>query len=159
LTDLEILKKIAMLLKNKNLSIATAESCTGGLIAHTLTNISGSSEYFDRGVITYSNRSKIELLNVPKQNLKQFGAVSKQVAISMSEGIKKKSNVDIGISTTGIAGPAGGSEKKPVGLVFIAVTNNNGTIVKKFNFSGNRSQIKSSICNASLELLLEILTK
>lgn len=159
LTDGEILKKIFTILKRKKLTVATAESCTGGLISHTLTNISGSSENFDRGVVAYSNQSKMELLDVPKDNLIKYGAVSIEVAKSMAEGIKKKSNVDIGISTTGIAGPTGGSKDKPIGLVFIAISNDKSTIVKKYNFSGSRSEIKTNTCHASLEILLDFLEK
>ena len=101
--DENLLKKVADLLKEKKLKIATAESCTGGLISHTLTNISGSSDYFDRGIVSYSNKSKTELLEVPEDIIKKYGAVSKQVAKIMAENIRKKSKVDIGIATTGIA--------------------------------------------------------
>jgi nicotinamide-nucleotide amidase len=151
--------KISNMLKNQKLVIATAESCTGGLISHTLTNISGSSEYFDRGIITYSNRAKMELLDVPEDILKNYGAVSMEVAKSMAKGVRIKSNVDIGISTTGIAGPTGGSKEKPVGLVFIAISTENNTFVKKFNFSGNRLQNKKSTCDAALDMLLYVLTR
>ena len=148
---------ISDLLKNKHLTIATAESCTGGLIAHTLTNISGSSEYFDRGLVTYSNNAKIESLDVPKEFLEKFGAVSKEVAKAMAEGIRTKSKVNIGISTTGIAGPAGGTHEKPVGLVYIAISTDEKTIVKKFQFSGNRLKNKEDTCNASLQMLYDII--
>jgi nicotinamide-nucleotide amidase len=157
LIDEKNLKLISDLLKKKHLTVATAESCTGGLIAHTLTNISGSSEYFDRGAITYSNNAKIELLNVPKILLEKHGAVSKQVAKAMAEGIRTKSMVDIGISTTGIAGPTGGTADKPVGLVYIAISNEEDTIVKKFNFSGDRLQNKENTCNAALQMLYKII--
>lgn len=159
LIDEELLDKISNMLKNQKLVIATAESCTGGLIAHTLTNISGSSEYFDRGIVSYSNRAKMELLDVPEDMLKKYGAVSMEVAKSMAKGVRIKSNVDIGISTTGIAGPTGGSKEKPVGLVFIAVSTERNTVVKKFNFSGDRPQNKKSTCNAALDMLLDVLTR
>ena len=159
LIDGEIPDKISNMLKNQKLVIATAESCTGGLIAHTLTNIFGSSEYFDRGIVSYSNRAKMELLDVPEDMLKKYGAVSMEVAKSMAKGVRIKSNVDIGISTTGIAGPTGGSKEKPVGLVFIAVSTERNTVVKKFNFSGDRSKNKESTCNAALDMLLNVLTR
>ena len=158
LIDGKLTDKTSNMLKNQKLVIATAESCTGGLIAHTLTNISGSSEYFDRGIVSYSNRAKMELLDVPEDMLKKYGAVSKEVAKSMAKGVRIKSNVDIGISTTGIAGPTGGSKEKPVGLVFIAVSTERNTAVKKFNFSGDRSQNKKSTCDAALDMLLDVLT-
>ncbi len=159
LIDGELPDKISNMLKNQKLVIATAESCTGGLIAHTLTNISGSSEYFDRGIVSYSNRAKMELLDVPEDMLKKYGAVSMEVAKTMAKGVKIKSNVDIGISTTGIAGPTGGSKEKPVGLVFIAVSTERSTVIKKFNFSGDRSQNKKSTCDAALDMLLDVLTR
>ena len=158
LIDGELPDKLFNMLKNQKLVIATAESCTGGLIAHTLTNISGSSEYFDRGIISYSNRAKMELLDVPENMLKKHGAVSMEVAKTMAKNVRIKSNVDIGISTTGIAGPTGGSKGKLVGLVFIAVSTEKDTVVKKFNFSGDRSQNKKSTCDAALDMLLDVLT-
>lgn len=157
--DGELPDKISNMLKNQKLVIATAESCTGGLIAHILTNISGSSEYFDRGIVSYSNRAKMELLDVPDDMLKKYGAVSMEVAKSMAKGVRIKSNVDIGISTTGIAGPTSGSKEKPVGLVFIAVSTERNTVVKKFKFSGDRSQNKRSTCDAALDMLLDVLTR
>jgi PncC family amidohydrolase len=144
-------------LKKKHLSVAVAESCTGGLLAHILTNISGSSEYFDRGVVSYSNQAKIELLGVPEKTLKDFGAVSEQTAKAMAIGIKNKSKVDIGISTTGIAGPAGGTKEKPVGLVYVGIASSKNVAVKKFIFFGNRLQNKENTCNAALEMILEII--
>lgn len=157
LVDKDILDKVSNLLKQKNYTVATAESCTGGLIAHTLTNISGSSDYFDRGIISYSNNAKIELLGVSEDILKEYGAVSEQVAKVMAEGVRTKSNVDIGIATTGIAGPTGGTNEKPVGLVYIGISTADNTVVKKFNFLGDRLQNKEETCNAALNMLLDIL--
>jgi nicotinamide-nucleotide amidase len=159
LNNEEILKKVTIILKVKNIKIATAESCTGGLISHTLTNISGSSEYFDRGIVSYSNKAKTKLLEVSEELLEKFGAVSEQVAKAMAEGVRKRSNVDIGIATTGIAGPTGGTKEKPVGLVYISISSTNNTIVKKFKFAGNRLENKESTCNAALNLLLDFITK
>jgi nicotinamide-nucleotide amidase len=157
MVDYKLLNKIYLELKRKDLTIATAESCTGGLIGHTLTNISGSSEYFDRGVITYSNKSKIDLLGVSESVLKKNGAVSWDVAKAMADGIRKKSKVNIGISTTGIAGPTGGTNEKPVGMVYIAISSERDTIIKKFIFSGDRLQIKEKTCNIALNMLHDIL--
>ncbi|MEX0569021.1 MAG: CinA family protein [Candidatus Njordarchaeota archaeon] len=157
LVDEELLNKISSILKEKKLKIATAESCTGGLIAHTLTNISGSSDYFDRGIVSYSNRAKKELIDVPEKILEKYGAVSKQVAEAMALGVRKKSKVDIGLSSTGIAGPTGGTKDKPVGLVHIAISTENKTYSKKFLFSGDRLQNKISTCNAALQMLYDYL--
>lgn len=159
LVDMEVLNKVSDELKKHHLTLATAESCTGGLLAHLLTNISGSSEYFDRGVISYSNKSKIELLGVPEKLLTKYGAVSEEVARTMAEGIRTHAGVDIGVSTTGIAGPTGGTNDKPVGLVYVGIAMHDGVVVKRFLFSGDRLQNKEQACNAALSLLLEVLMK
>jgi PncC family amidohydrolase len=156
---MDLIHRVSSILKEKRLSIATAESCTGGLIAHTLTNISGSSEYFDRGIVSYSNRAKVELLGVSKESLDRYGAVSEEVAKEMAEAIRVRSGVDIGLSTTGIAGPTGGTKEKPVGLVYIGISTRNKTLVKRFLFSGDRLQNKEKACEEALKLLLEIVEK
>jgi nicotinamide-nucleotide amidase len=156
---MKFLNKVSDELKKQHLVVATAESCTGGLLAHLLTNISGSSSYFDRGVITYSNTAKIELLGVPADFLEQYGAVSEQTAKAMATGIRKRASVDIGISTTGIAGPTGGTKEKPVGLVYIGLATRETVIVKRFLFSGDRLTNKESTCDAALELLFETLSQ
>ncbi|KYK21089.1 competence protein ComA [Thermoplasmatales archaeon SG8-52-4] len=152
----ELLEKISTILKQKDLKIATAESCTGGLISHSFTNISGSSDYFDRGIVSYSNKAKTELLGVSEEILNRYGAVSEQVATEMADGVRKRSRVDIGIATTGIAGPTGGTKEKPVGLVYIAISTIDKTQVKKFQFSGNRIENKDSTLNAALRMLFDI---
>ena len=157
--DGTLLNKISLILKKQNLKIATAESCTGGLIAHTLTNISGASDYFDRGVVSYSNKSKTELLGVPEKLIDKYGAVSNPVAKAMADGIRVKSEVDIGISITGIAGPTGGTKEKPVGLVFIAISRKDNVLVKKYQFGGNRIQNKYDTCKAALDMLYESLKR
>jgi len=157
--DERILKNVSDQLRKNNLTVATAESCTGGLLAHLLTNISGSSEYFERGVITYSNKSKMELLGIPQETIKEYGAVSKQTAKAMAIEIKEQANVDIGISTTGIAGPTGGTKEKPVGLVYIGIATSKKTEVKRFLFSKDRLQNKEKTCYKALEFLLETITK
>ena len=155
--NIELLHKVSSLLKEKGLTVATAESCTGGLVAHTLTNVSGSSEYFDRGVVSYSNRAKMELLGVPSQVLEKHGAVSEETAKAMAEGVRLRSGVDVGVSTTGIAGPTGGTKDKPVGLVYIGVSTRDETVVKKFLFKGDRLSNKESACEAALKMLFELL--
>jgi nicotinamide-nucleotide amidase len=157
--DGDLLNKISLLLKKQKLKIATAESCTGGLIAHTLTNISGSSDYFDRGIVSYSNKAKTELLGVPDKLINKYGAVSDPVAKAMADGIRMKSEVDIGIATTGIAGPTGGTKEKPVGLVFIAISTKDNIIVKKLQFKGNRIQNKYDTCKAALDMLFKVLKR
>jgi PncC family amidohydrolase len=157
--DEEFLQRISVSLQKQGLKVATAESCTGGLIANLLTDISGSSNYFERGFITYSNTSKIELLNVPEDLIVRFGAVSKEVASAMADGVRTSSNVDIGIATTGIAGPTGGTEEKPVGLVYIAISTSENTHLKEFHFKGGRLQNKQLISEAALNMLLSVLEK
>jgi len=155
LVDIKLVNKVSDELKKHQVTIATAESCTGGFLAHMLTNVSGSSEYFDRGVISYSNTAKMELLGIPAQLLKNYGAVSKEVAAAMAKAIRERAQVDIGIATTGIAGPTGSTKDKPVGLVFIGVSTKDTVVVKEFLFSGDRLTNKDSTCTAALELLLK----
>jgi PncC family amidohydrolase len=159
LVDIKLVNKVSDELKKHQVTIATAESCTGGLLAHTLTNVSGSSEYFDRGVICYSNTAKMNLLGIPAQLLNNYGAVSKEVAAAMAKAIQQRAQVDIGIATTGIAGPTGGTKDKPLGLVFIGVFTKDTVVVKEFLFSGDRLTNKDSTCTAALELLLETISQ
>jgi len=151
-------QEIGRLLRNKNLSIATAESCTGGLISHLITNIPGSSDYFDRGYVTYSNDSKITLLGVKPETLENYGAVSKHVAKEMARGAMENAGTGIGLATTGIAGPGGGTEEKPVGLVYIGITDSDSLFAEKFNFSGGRLEIKDRAAETGLELLSNFLS-
>lgn len=153
MVDGKLLNKIYLKLIKNNYKIATAESCTGGLVGHSLTNISGISDYFERGIISYSNKSKIELLDVPKELIINYGAVSSEVAIAMAEGVRKKYGLDIGLSTTGIAGPTGGTKDKPVGLVFIGLSLKNKSYVEKYIFKGSRIENKESTCEAALKML------
>lgn len=141
-------KEIIDELKKRGFSISTAESCTGGLLASAFVEIAGASAVFTNGVITYSNEAKIKILNVSKQTLDALGAVSEETAKQMAEGVRKIMNTDIGLSTTGIAGPDGGTDGKPVGLVYIGISINDKTMVKKLNLSGTRTQIRqqSVIC-------------
>lgn len=151
--DEEMEYVIGKLLLEKNLTLSVAESCTGGLICSRITNVSGSSKYFERGVVTYSNKSKIDILNVPEQLMINYGAVSKEVAEAMAAGIRKISNTDIGISTTGIAGPTGGTNEKPVGLVWIGYSDKMETFAEKFYFGEERKRIKIRASQAALDLL------
>jgi PncC family amidohydrolase len=155
--DKQLLNKTSERLKSLHATISTAESCTGGLLASLLTDIPGSSDYFDRGVITYSNQSKTELLQVPTHTLQTHGAVSEETAKAMATGIRTKAHTDYGIATTGIAGPSGGTPTKPVGLVYIAVATPQTTVVRHFNFTGDRLQNKDSACMEALILLNELL--
>ncbi len=148
--------KLLEIYRNKNLKLATAESCTGGLIAALLTEIYGSSDVFECGFVTYSNASKIKLLGVDAQLIEQHGAVSEQVASAMAQGIIAKTGVDVAIAVTGIAGPSGGTPQKPVGLVYIAVTTRNNVICEQNIFTGNREQVRLSSVEKALAMLLYI---
>lgn len=144
---------VAELLTQRQAMVATAESCTGGLIAHKLTGIARSSAYFERGVVCYSNRAKTELLQVPAALIEQHGAVSEQVAAAMAENVRRIAGVDYGMATTGIAGPGGGSDDKPVGLVFISVADKTGSQWERHIFSGERWLNKERFANSALNLL------
>lgn len=129
-------------LEAKGLTIAVAESCTGGLIGHALTNRSGSSQYFEGGVIAYSNQVKIEMLAVKTETIKKYGAVSRETALEMAQGVREKLGVDVGLSTTGIAGPTGGSREKSVGTVWIAIATGEKQAARRYVFNKNRIQNK-----------------
>lgn len=144
---------VAELLFEQRKTLAVAESCTGGLLAHRLTNISGSSNYFERGLITYSNRSKIELLGVPEEVIATHGAVSRETAEAMARGVRERSGTDLGLSTTGIAGPTGGTPTKPVGLIYIGIASAEGVQVEKHQFTKDRLLNKERGAQAALDLL------
>ena len=142
-------------LKAQGRTLTTAESCTGGAIAQAITDIAGSSAWFDRGFVTYSNASKMEMLAVNSETIERYGAVSEQTALEMVIGALTYSNADIAIAVTGIAGPSGGSPEKPVGTVFIALCQRNKIAqVQKHQFSGNRQQIRTKTVKTALEWLL-----
>lgn len=149
----EIEEVLGRLLKERNRTLAVAESCTGGLIANRITNVSGSSEYFERGLVTYSNASKISLLGVPGALIEHHGAVSREVAEAMAHGVRGLAGTDIGISTTGIAGPTGGSPEKPVGQVWIGYADAATTFALKFQFGDGRVRFKERASQAALELV------
>ncbi|HEY8459256.1 MAG TPA: competence/damage-inducible protein A [Blastocatellia bacterium] len=140
-------------LKQRGYTLATAESCTGGLLAGRITEVPGSSEYFLEGVVSYSNEAKVDLLGVPKNLIESHGAVSEQVAAVMAEGIRKRAGSTFGIGVTGIAGPGGGSDEKPVGLVYIALADDSQTRTGKFIFPGDRQFIRTLSVNAALDML------
>lgn len=144
---------IGKLLNKNNLTLATAESCTGGYLAHMITSVPGSSRYFKGSVIAYSNEVKIAQLGVSTEDLKQQGAVSEEVAKAMAKGVRKELNADIAIATTGIAGPDGGTVEKPVGTVWIAYSDKYKTLAKKFNFSRNRTFIVHWSALAALNMI------
>lgn len=143
---------VAALLTEKHLTLAVAESCTGGLITDRLTDVPGSSAFLERAVVTYSNLSKTELLGVPEEVIREFGAVSRETASLMAEGVRKLGHTNLGLATTGIAGPAGGTDVKPVGTVFIALADGERTICRDFSLARERRHIK--ISGSQLALLL-----
>ena len=156
--NLELSNKLGKILSSNHKMIATAESCTGGLIGAYITAISGSSRYFDRGFITYSNEAKCQMLAVKAQTLYKYGAVSLETAKEMAAGAVANSNADIAVSVTGIAGPDGGTEEKPVGTVCIGVCiKGNDSIAKVFYFKGSREEIREQTVKEALTLVLETL--
>jgi nicotinamide-nucleotide amidase len=146
-------------LRERSWRLAVAESCTGGLLSCNITTVSGSSDYFDRGYVTYSNEAKTALLGVSEEMLKAHGAVSEPVARAMAEGARKEGGVDVALSITGIAGPAGGSPEKPVGTVFVACATVRETACEKHLFPGDREQIRESAAQAALVLLWRMLPR
>lgn len=144
-------------IRNNKLTLSLAESCTGGLIASTLIDKSGASEYFDSGYVTYSNASKTRILGVAEETLKVHGAVSEETCLSMVRGLKRVSNTDICVAVTGIAGPLGGTPEKPVGLVYIGIGVGDDVSVKEYNFTGDRNAIRQrTLLNALNEIRLKL---
>lgn len=150
---------VAKLLKANKKSLAVAESCTGGFIAHRLTNVPGSSDYFLQGVVAYSNEAKTCQLDVPPDMIEKHGAVSAQVAEAMAVGVKKKADSNLGLAVTGIAGPSGGTPEKPVGLVYVALAWEGGSEVTKNLFLGEREAIKFQSSQKALDMLRRHLLK
>ena len=154
---MEISKKVIKILKKKKFNISFAESCTGGLLSSTLTSQSGSSKVFSMGLVTYSNRAKIKVLGVSKKIIKKYGAVSHQCCLAMVKNLHKLSKSKICISTTGVAGPKGGSLKKPVGLVYIGVKMNKKNLIKKFLIKNNgREFIQKQTVKETLKILTQL---
>ncbi len=152
-------EKIVSLLQEKGWKIASAESCSGGMIASRLVNVSGVSDVFEEGYITYSNAAKHKLLGVSKQSLGQYGAVSSQVAGEMALGSARQARARAAIAVTGIAGPGGGTPQKPVGLVYIGCYVDGRVFVTENHFQGSRQEIRTATTQAALSLLLEKLTR
>jgi PncC family amidohydrolase len=139
----------------RGLTLATAESCTGGLVAHLITEVPGSSAYLVGGVVAYSNGVKERELGVTADVLDAHGAVSAQVAVAMAEGVRRQLASDLGVAVTGVAGPDGGTEAKPVGLVYVAVAGGGEPLVRRFQWPGDRTENKRDSARAALEMLLE----
>lgn len=152
-------ESIGISLCEKNLTISTAESCTGGMVASYLISYPGISKVFLEGAVTYSNEAKVKRLGVKEATLENYGAVSEETAREMVEGIAREANSKVAISTTGIAGPGGGTEEKPVGLVYIGVHILGKTIVKKFNFTGDRKSVRKESTISVLKMLKDELEK
>jgi len=154
-TDKKIEEIVGKLLLGKKLTVSVAESCTGGLISSRLTDVSDSSVYIKLNLVTYSNEAKIKMLGVPEEILETYGAVSEQTAFAMAEGAKKVFGADIGVGITGIAGPGGATSTKPVGLVYIGISNGEKTEVRKINANPehSRTEIKVFASEKALEFL------
>ncbi len=153
----QLVQKLSAVLLDTGRSVCTAESCTGGLIAKTFTDLAGSSDWFERGFVTYSNAAKSEMLAVPPTIIEDYGAVSEPVAAAMASGALRHSHADYAIAVTGVAGPGGGSAEKPVGTVWIAVATPEQLISKLFRFDGDRAAVRDATLNAALELLLDMM--
>ena len=144
---------VGLMLTMRGAKIAVAESCTGGLVAHRLTAVPGSSDYFERGVVAYSNEAKSGLLAVPGETIERHGAVSEETARAMASGIRQCAGTDLGLGLTGIAGPGGGSEEKPVGLVYMALAAADGLQSQEHRFGGTRALIQERASQAALALV------
>lgn len=154
----QLTETLANLLLSANFTITTAESCTGGLIAKTLTDRAGSSEWFDRGFVTYSNQAKVDMLAVEEQALEQYGAVSLEVAEQMTRGALAHSRANLAVAVTGIAGPGGGSPEKPVGLVCFGFALKDQLLTIKQQFAGDRDQVRQASLIFALEQIVKMLT-
>ncbi len=153
---IKIYEKLVLKLIEKNIAVSAAESCTGGLLSSAFVDIPGSSDIFLEGVVTYSNEAKVRL-GVNADTLKEYGAVSEQVALQMANSVKLRAGADIGLSTTGIAGPGGGSAEKPVGLVYAAIVGNGFEKVYKLNFDGDRTSVRQQTVEFVTNKLYEII--
>ena len=151
-------KQLISLLKRKKLKLAVAESCTGGMLSSAITSVSGSSKVFNLGLVAYSNQSKIKVLKVPKNIIRKYGSVSEPVCLAMVKNISRIGKTNMSVSITGIAGPSGGSKKKPVGLVYVGIKKSNRSKVKKYLFKNKgRAYIQKAAVNKTLGLILSFL--
>ena len=155
--SIQLVGHLTALLSKRKLKICTAESCTGGLIAKSFTDLAGSSAWFERGFVSYSNAAKTEMLGVPKDLIEDYGAVSEVVASAMASGALQHSAADLAIAVTGVAGPDGGSEEKPVGTVWIALAAKEQMVAKKYLFPGDRGAIRQATLAQATENLLQLL--
>ena len=146
-------------LRQRGWTLSIAESCTGGLICDRITDISGSSDYFMGGMVNYSNKSKEKHLGVPSDLIKRYGAVSSQVAKKMAQGVRKTFNTTFGLSTTGVAGPTGGTKRSPIGRVFIGIAKGRSIWIRQEDFKGTRREIKREAAERSLEFFYKILVE
>ena len=153
----QLVTRLASLLCEKGLKICTAESCTGGLITKTFTDLAGSSDWFECGFVTYSNRAKTEMIDVPESVIDEYGAVSEAVATAMVNGALRNSAAQVAIAVTGVAGPGGGSADKPVGTVWIAVASENQVVAKKHFFDGDREAIRNATMFSAIGMVLQLL--
>jgi len=157
---MDILERVSKIINNfsaRNIQLAVAESCTGGYVSNMFTNISGASKVFERGIVCYSNQSKIDFLNINPKIIEKYGAVSEIVVQQLAYNIRMLSAVDIGIGISGIAGPTGGTPEKPVGLVFIGISTKTETFIKKYNFKTDRITFKEKVLEKIIQILEEIL--
>ena len=155
----DLSKDVSAALRSNGKTLVLAESCTGGRVASAITALPGSSQVFERGYVTYSNEAKIECLSVPSEIIEEYGAVSAECAAFMAKGALQNSHADIAISITGIAGPDGGNEEKPIGLVFFGLSDGQGVTTHEGNFHGSREEIQSKAVDFALETLLKNLKK
>ena len=153
---LQLVSQLSGALLRKRQKVCTAESCTGGLIAKTFTDLAGSSDWFDRGFVTYSNAAKSEMLGVPPSVIEDYGAVSEAVANAMASDALRHSDADFAVAVTGVAGPGGGSEEKPVGTVWIAVASAEQLVSKRHQFDGDRQAVREATLQAAITALLDL---
>ena len=151
-------QRLATQLLAKRQSVCTAESCTGGLIAKTFTDLAGSSDWFECGFVTYSNAAKTDMLAVPASLIEDYGAVSEAVATAMASGALRHSQADYAVAVTGVAGPGGGSDDKPVGTVWIALASAEQMIARRYQFDGDRQAVRAATMQTALELLLDLVS-
>ncbi|GAB4293724.1 MAG: hypothetical protein Fur0034_01030 [Desulfuromonadia bacterium] len=147
-------RRVGEMLRERGMTLATAESCTGGMIAALITSVAGSSDYFREGIVAYANEAKTRLLGVPAEVIQEHGAVSRETAAAMARGLLHRSGVHMTLATTGIAGPGGGTPAKPVGTVFIAIADHGEIAVTECHFTGDRAEIRQQTTRRALELLL-----
>jgi nicotinamide-nucleotide amidase len=153
-----LVQQLATELLQRGQRVCTAESCTGGLIAKSFTDLAGSSDWFDRGFVTYSNAAKSEMLTVPAALIEDYGAVSEAVANAMASGALRHSEADYAVAVTGVAGPGGGSAEKPVGTVWIAVASVDQLVARRHLFAGDRGAVRAATLVSAIEALLELLS-